>query len=134
MIQEGQQFILTKWHLSTIPGLAVVLTGLALALDRGRHRAAERTAMTAPCWRCTTCDVEIPHADGRLHAVRGVSLTRRAGEAGGPGRGVRLGQEPDAAGDARTCCRVPARIVSAAPILIDGVDVTGMPAKQLPPS
>ncbi len=32
MIQEGQQFILTKWYLSTIPGLAVVVTGLSLAL------------------------------------------------------------------------------------------------------
>lgn len=32
MIQDGQQFILTKWYMSTIPGLAVVLTGLALAL------------------------------------------------------------------------------------------------------
>lgn len=32
MIQEGQQFILSKWYLSTIPGLAVVLTGIALAL------------------------------------------------------------------------------------------------------
>jgi peptide/nickel transport system permease protein len=32
MIQAGQQFILTKWYMSTIPGLAVVLTGLALAL------------------------------------------------------------------------------------------------------
>ena len=32
MIQEGQTFILTKWHLSAIPGFAVVLTGLALAL------------------------------------------------------------------------------------------------------
>jgi peptide/nickel transport system permease protein len=32
MIQDGQQFILTKWYLTTIPGLAVVLTGIALAL------------------------------------------------------------------------------------------------------
>lgn len=32
MIQDGQQFILTKWWLSTIPGLCVVLTGIALAL------------------------------------------------------------------------------------------------------
>ncbi|QNN53244.1 ABC transporter permease [Nocardioides mesophilus] len=32
MIQEGQQFILTKWYMSTIPGLAVVVTGLSLAL------------------------------------------------------------------------------------------------------
>jgi peptide/nickel transport system permease protein len=32
MIQEGQAFILTKWYLAAIPGLAVVITGLALAL------------------------------------------------------------------------------------------------------
>jgi peptide/nickel transport system permease protein len=32
MIQEGQQFILTKWYISTIPGIVVVLTGVALAL------------------------------------------------------------------------------------------------------
>jgi peptide/nickel transport system permease protein len=32
MIHDGQEFILTKWYMSTIPGLAVVITGLALAL------------------------------------------------------------------------------------------------------
>ncbi len=32
MIQEGQAFILTKWYLAAIPGLAVVVTGLSLAL------------------------------------------------------------------------------------------------------
>ncbi|HEY8302041.1 MAG TPA: ABC transporter permease [Jatrophihabitans sp.] len=32
MIQDGQQFLLTQWYLTTIPGLAVVVTGLALAL------------------------------------------------------------------------------------------------------
>jgi len=32
MIQEGQGFILTKWYLAAVPGLAVVVTGLALAL------------------------------------------------------------------------------------------------------
>lgn len=32
MIQEGQAFILTKWYLAAVPGLAVVVTGLALAL------------------------------------------------------------------------------------------------------
>lgn len=32
MIQDGQQFLLTQWYLATLPGLAVVLTGLALAL------------------------------------------------------------------------------------------------------
>jgi peptide/nickel transport system permease protein len=32
MIQEGQQFMLTRWYLPTVPGLAVVITGFALAL------------------------------------------------------------------------------------------------------
>jgi peptide/nickel transport system permease protein len=32
MIQEGQAFILSKWYLAAVPGLAVVVTGLALAL------------------------------------------------------------------------------------------------------
>jgi peptide/nickel transport system permease protein len=32
MIQEGQGFILTRWYLAAVPGLAVVITGLALAL------------------------------------------------------------------------------------------------------
>lgn len=32
MIADGQQFLLDKWWLTTIPGLAVVVTGLALSL------------------------------------------------------------------------------------------------------
>jgi peptide/nickel transport system permease protein len=32
MIADGQQFITTHWHLATLPGLAVVLTGVGLAL------------------------------------------------------------------------------------------------------
>ncbi|MET0692564.1 MAG: ABC transporter permease [Propionibacteriaceae bacterium] len=32
MILEGQGFILTKWYLTAIPGLCVVITGLSLAL------------------------------------------------------------------------------------------------------
>ena len=32
MISDGQQFITTNWQLATIPGLAVVVTGLALSL------------------------------------------------------------------------------------------------------
>ncbi len=32
MILEGQGFILTKWYLAAVPGLAVVITGLSLAL------------------------------------------------------------------------------------------------------
>ncbi|GAA3075484.1 ABC transporter permease [Pseudonocardia yunnanensis] len=32
MIQDGQQFLLTQWYIATIPGLAVVLVGFALAL------------------------------------------------------------------------------------------------------
>jgi len=32
MIAEGQTFITVKWQLSTIPGVAVVITGLGLSL------------------------------------------------------------------------------------------------------
>jgi peptide/nickel transport system permease protein len=32
MIQDGQQFLLTQWYIATIPGLAVVLVGFALAM------------------------------------------------------------------------------------------------------
>ena len=32
MISEGQSFLTTHWQLSTIPGLAVVATGLGLSL------------------------------------------------------------------------------------------------------
>jgi peptide/nickel transport system permease protein len=44
MIGEGQAFILNKWYLATVPGIAVVLTGLALALvaDGFVQRSARR--------------------------------------------------------------------------------------------
>jgi peptide/nickel transport system permease protein len=32
MISDGQEFLTTAWYLATLPGLAVVLTGLALSL------------------------------------------------------------------------------------------------------
>jgi len=32
MIADGQTFITTRWELSTIPGLAVVITGIGLSL------------------------------------------------------------------------------------------------------
>jgi peptide/nickel transport system permease protein len=32
MIADGQQFLTTKWDLSVIPGVAVVITGLGLSL------------------------------------------------------------------------------------------------------
>jgi peptide/nickel transport system permease protein len=44
MIGEGQAFILNRWYLATVPGIAVVLTGLALALvaDGFVQRSARR--------------------------------------------------------------------------------------------
>ena len=44
MIQEGQAFIFTKWYLAAVPGFAVVVTGLALALiaDGFVHRSGRR--------------------------------------------------------------------------------------------
>ena len=32
MISDGQTFITTNWQLATIPGLAVVITGIGLSL------------------------------------------------------------------------------------------------------
>jgi len=32
MIQEGQAFVFTRWYLAAVPGFAVVITGLSLAL------------------------------------------------------------------------------------------------------
>ena len=32
MISEGQEFLTTYWALATIPGVAVVITGLGLSL------------------------------------------------------------------------------------------------------
>jgi peptide/nickel transport system permease protein len=32
MISQGQEFLTTHWALSTIPGIAVVITGLSLSL------------------------------------------------------------------------------------------------------
>jgi oligopeptide/dipeptide ABC transporter ATP-binding protein len=72
--------------------------------------------------------VEIPLPNGRLHAVRGVSFGVRAGEAvglvgeSGCGKSITLramlGLLP-----------VPARVTKGA-LLLDGVDVLGMPAKK----
>ena len=32
MINDGQEFLTTRWPLATIPGIAVVVTGLGLSL------------------------------------------------------------------------------------------------------
>ena len=70
-------------------------------------------------------DVEIPLSDGTLHAVRGVSLTASAGESvglvgeSGSGKSLTLRAVMD-------LLPVPARI-SGGSIVVDGVEVTGMP-------
>ena len=85
--------------------------------------------MTPPLLEVRDLHVEIPMPYGRLHAVRGVSLTVDTAESvglvgeSGSGKSLTLrallGLLPR-----------PARIVSGA-ILIDGEDVTGMPPKRL---
>ncbi len=74
-------------------------------------------------------DVEIPLPAGRLHAVRGVSLTASAGQAvglvgeSGSGKSLTLRAIMD-------LLPVPARI-SAGTIVVQGVDVTGLsPTKR----
>jgi oligopeptide/dipeptide ABC transporter ATP-binding protein len=85
--------------------------------------------MTAPVLEIRDLHVEIPLPHGRLHAVRGVSLAVDGGESvglvgeSGSGKSLTLrallGLLPR-----------PAKIASGT-ILIDGEDVTGLPAKRL---
>jgi oligopeptide/dipeptide ABC transporter ATP-binding protein len=85
--------------------------------------------MTPPLLEVRDLHVEIPMPYGRLHAVRGVSLSVDTAESvglvgeSGSGKSLTLrallGLLPR-----------PARIVSGT-ILIDGEDVTGLPAKRL---
>ncbi|MCW2870454.1 ABC transporter ATP-binding protein [Actinacidiphila oryziradicis] len=85
--------------------------------------------MSAPLLEVRDLHVDIPLAHGRLHAVRGVSLSVGTGEAvglvgeSGSGKSLTLrallGLLPR-----------PARIISGT-VLIDGEDVTGLPAKRL---
>jgi oligopeptide/dipeptide ABC transporter ATP-binding protein len=85
--------------------------------------------MTPPLLEVRDLHVDIPMPHARLHAVRGVSLTVDSAESvglvgeSGSGKSLTLrallGLLPR-----------PARIVSGT-LLIDGEDVTGLPAKQL---
>ncbi|GAA1307136.1 ABC transporter ATP-binding protein [Planotetraspora silvatica] len=85
--------------------------------------------MTAPLLEVRDLHVDIPMSHGRLHAVRGVSLSVGVAESvglvgeSGSGKSLTLrallGLLPR-----------PARIASGT-VLIDGEDVTGLPAKQL---
>jgi oligopeptide/dipeptide ABC transporter ATP-binding protein len=85
--------------------------------------------MTAPLLEVRDLHVDIPMPHGRLHAVRGVSLSVGTGESvglvgeSGSGKSLTLrallGLLPR-----------PARIVSGT-VLIDGEDVSGLPAKRL---
>jgi oligopeptide/dipeptide ABC transporter ATP-binding protein len=85
--------------------------------------------VTAPLLEVRDLHVDIPLAHGQLHAVRGVSLSVGTGEAvglvgeSGSGKSLTLrallGLLPR-----------PARIISGT-VLIDGEDVTGLPAKRL---
>ena len=51
MISDGQNFLTTHWQLTTIPGLAVVVTGLGAVADRRRPR---RPAAAGPVMSGTT--------------------------------------------------------------------------------
>ena len=73
-------------------------------------------------------DVEIPLPDGTLHAVRGVSLSASRGQAvglvgeSGSGKSLTLRAAMD-------LLPVPARVTGGT-IVVDGVDVTGLPPER----
>jgi len=84
--------------------------------------------MSAPLLELHDLDVEIPLADGTLHAVRGVSLTANAGQAvglvgeSGSGKSLTLRAAMD-------LLPVPARITGGS-VVVAGRDVTGMRPAQ----
>ncbi|MGI3786537.1 MAG: ABC transporter ATP-binding protein, partial [Janthinobacterium lividum] len=84
--------------------------------------------MTTPLLELHDLDVEIPLADGTLHAVRGVSLTANAGQAvglvgeSGSGKSLTLRAAMD-------LLPVPARITGGS-VLVNGQDVTGLRPAQ----
>ena len=97
MIADGQTFITTRWQLSTIPGLAVVITGIGLSLLGDGLADLLRPRVSEPVLEVRDLHVEIPLTRGTVHAVDGVSFTVGPGRGDGAGRRVRLGQEHDAA-------------------------------------
>jgi oligopeptide/dipeptide ABC transporter ATP-binding protein len=84
--------------------------------------------MSTPLLELHDLDVEIPLADGTLHAVRGVSLTAHAGQAvglvgeSGSGKSLTLRAAMD-------LLPVPARITGGS-VVVAGTDVTGMRPAQ----
>jgi oligopeptide/dipeptide ABC transporter ATP-binding protein len=84
--------------------------------------------MSTPLLELHDLDVEIPLADGTLHAVRGVSLTAYAGQAvglvgeSGSGKSLTLRAAMD-------LLPVPARITGGS-VVVAGTDVTGMRPAQ----
>ena len=78
MISDGQEFLTTRWALATIPGIAVVITGLGSVADRRRAGRRAAAAMNR------TLRARSPAAPGRqvraavataVLAVRGLAVS-----------------------------------------------------------
>ncbi len=102
----------------------------SMTFGRADQEAAEKSSKSvrrgsAPLLELHDVDVEIPLPGGVLRAVRGVSLSAAAGQSvglvGESGSGKSLTLRA-----AWTCCPSPARVTGGA-VVVDGVDVTGMP-------
>ena len=104
MIQEGQQFILNKWWMSTIPGSPSSSPG-SRSRSSPTASSSGRTADDARCSRCTTSRRDPAARTARCTPSAASRCRRRRRRGGRPGRRVRLRQEPDAARDARPAAR-----------------------------
>ena len=100
MIADGQNFLTTHWQLTTIPGLAVVVTGLGAVADRRRPRrpapagpddVSSTDTGTLLC-RSATCLCEIrrqarPRPRGRWRLLRRAPRASAVGLVGESGSG-----------------------------------------------
>ena len=123
MIADGQTYLTTHWELSTIPGIAVVITALGLVAARRRPRRPAAARMTDAAPRRPRPARRVPaRRAASLRAVDGASFERRAGRGARARRRVGLRQD-DGAARARRPAAARRRASPAARSCSTGVDL-----------
>ena len=96
MLAEAREFILRAWWVVTFPGLAILITVLAINLmGDGLRDALDpklKRSLTMALLEIENLVVEFETATGPFRAVDGVSLSVDAARGAGDRRRIRLGQ------------------------------------------